>query len=84
MGLKDNGIANDVLVLPAVIVDEPPQKLETPAATEDAVARVGRVFVGDQAEFRRTDEWNAERRRKGPHIGQNWFYHEAAARLKSC
>ena len=37
-----------------------------------------------QAAVRRTDEWNAERRRKRLRIGQNSSCHEAAARLKSC
>ena len=37
----------------------------------------------DQAAIRRITQLNVERRRKGPRIGQNWFYHEAEARMKS-
>ena len=58
----DNIIPNYVLADPAVIVDEPLPKPETTAATEDAVARDARV-LRKQAAVRRTDEWNAERRR---------------------
>ena len=46
-------------------------------------AYYSRVFH-HQTAVRRTDEWNAERRRKRLRIGQNSFCHEAAARLKSC
>ena len=37
----------------------------------------------DQAAIRRINDLNIERKRKGPRISQNWFYHEAEARMKS-
>ena len=67
---------------PAEVIDEPPPRAEAVSATKDAGEANARI-LRDQAEVRRINELNIERRRKGPRIGQNWFYHEAEARLKS-
>ena len=56
---KKTFIPNDVFADPAAIVDQPPPKPETSAATEDAVARDARV-LRSQAVVRMTEEWNAE------------------------
>ena len=37
----------------------------------------------DAAARRRVDDANAERRKKGPRIGMNWFFQEAEARARS-
>ena len=64
VGLEYNIIPNDVLADSPVIADETLPKTETPAATEDAVARTH--ILHDQAAVRRNDEGNAERRQKRP------------------
>ena len=59
-----------------------PPKPEAVGPGEDAGEANARV-IRDQAAVRRVTELNVEHRRKGPRITQNWFYHEAEARLKS-
>ena len=82
VGLKDNLNPQDVLTEPVEVIDEPPPKAETAGATETAAETDARL-LRDQAAIRRVNDFNTERRRKGPRIGLNWFYHEAEARLKS-
>ena len=82
VGLKDNINPQDLLVEPAEVIDKPPPRAEAVGPTEDAGEANVRI-LRDQAAVRRINELNIERRRKGPRIGQNWFYHEAEARLKS-
>ena len=81
VGLKDNIDPNVLLADPAEIIDEPPPKPETVGTGEDA-AEVNARVLRDQAAVQRVKELNLERWRKGPRIRQNWFYHEAEARLK--
>ena len=84
MGLKDNINPHDLPVEPAEIIHDPPPKPEEVVTGENAGEANARV-LRDQAAIRRVNELNVERRRKGPRISQNWFYHEAAeAHLKSC
>ena len=71
-----------MLVAPAELLDEPYPKPEDPGIDENA-ADVASRTLRIAAANRRIDEYNEERRRKGPHIGHNWYYHEAEARLKS-
>ena len=80
VGLKDNINPQDLLVEPAEVIDEPPPRAESVGATEDAGEANARI-LRDQAPVRRINELNIERRKKGPRIGLNWFYHEAEARL---
>ena len=82
MGLKDNLNPQDVLAEPVEVIDEPPPSAETVGAMETAAETDARL-LRDQAAIRRVNDFNTERRRKGPRIGLNWFYHEAEARLKS-
>ena len=67
---------------PTEIIDDLPPKPEAVGHAEEAGEANARV-LRDQAAVRRVTELNVERRRKGPRISQNWFYHEAEARLKS-
>ena len=67
---------------PTEIIDDPPPKPEAVGYADDAGEANARV-LRDQAVVRRVNELNVERRRKDPRISQNWFYHEAEARLKS-
>ena len=82
MGLKDNINPQNLLVEPEEVIDEPPPRAEAVGTTEDAGEANARVLP-DQAAVRRINELNIERRRKGPRISKNWFFHEAEARLKS-
>ena len=82
VGLKDNINPQDLSVEPAEVIDDPPPKPEAVGNAEDAGEANARA-LRDQAAVRRITELNVERRRKGPRISQNWFYHEAEARLKS-
>ena len=61
---------------PAEIVDEPYPKPEAPGPNESAADLTNRNLRVAAAN-RRIDEYNLERRRKGPRIGHNWCYHEA-------
>ena len=70
VGLKDNLNPQDVLAEPVEVIDETPPKAETVGATETAAETEARV-LRDQAAVRRVNEFNIERRRKGPRIGLN-------------
>ena len=80
VGLNDNINPHDLLVDPAEIIDDPPAKPEAVVTGEDDGEANARV-LRDQAAIRRVNELNVERRRKGPIINQNWFYHEAVCNL---
>ena len=54
---------------------------EAPGIDENA-ADVANRNLRIAAANRRIDEYNEERRRKGPRISHNWYYHMAEARLK--
>ena len=82
VSLKDNISPGEVLVAPAELVDEPYSKPEAPGIDENAAGVANRTLRITAANIR-IDEYNQERRRKGPRIGHNWCYHEAEARLKS-
>ena len=79
--MKDNINPHDLLVEPTEVIDEPPPRPESVVEGEDAGAANARR-QRDQAAIRRITELNVEMRRKGPRISQNWFYHEAEARMK--
>ena len=82
VSLKENISPGEVLVAPAELVDEPYPKPEAPG-TDESAADVTNRNLRVAAANRRIDEYNQERRRKGPRIGNSWCYHEAEARLKS-
>ena len=82
VGLKDKINPQDILAEPVEIIDEPLSKPQTITTWEDA-AEANDRNLRDKAAVRRVTELNLERRRKGPRISQNWFYHEKEARLKS-
>ena len=82
VSLKGNISPGEVLVAPAELVDEPYPKPEAPGIDENA-ADIANRNLRVAAANRRIDEYNQERRRKGPRIGHNWCYYEAEARLKS-
>ena len=87
MGILDWAILpginpQDLLVEPAEVIDDPPPRAEAVGPAEDTGEANARVLQ-DQAAVRRINELNIERRRKGPRISQNWFYHEAEAQVKS-
>ena len=82
ISLKDNISLGEVLVATAELVEEPYPKPEAPGLDENGANIASRTPLNAAAN-RRIDEYNEERRRKGPHIGPNWYYHEAEARLKS-
>ena len=71
-----------MLVAPAELVDEPYPKPEAPGIDENA-ADIANRTLRVAAANRKIDEYHQERRRKGHHIGHNWWYHEAEERLKS-
>ena len=81
-GLNNKINPHDLLVEPTEVIDEPPPRPESVAEGEDAGAANARR-QRDQAAIRRITELNVEMRRRGPRISQNWFYHEAEARMKS-
>ena len=81
VSLKDIISPGEVLVAPAELVDEPYPKPEAPGIDENA-ADIDNRNLRVAAANRRIDEYNQERRRRGPRIGHNWYYHEAEARLK--
>ena len=66
---------------PEVFDDRPPkaENIGESESTTDVENRIKR----DEAEIRKTNEQNAESRKKGPKIGPNIFYHEADQRVKS-
>ena len=62
--------------------DDPPPRPETkpdPETQSETDDRLRR----DAAARRRVDEANVERRKKGPRMGMNWFFHGAEARARS-
>ena len=81
-GLKDNINPHNLLAKPTEVIDEPHPKPEAVFNGENAGAANSRI-LRDQAAIQRVNKPKVERRRKGPRISQNWFYHEAEARMKS-
>ena len=79
---KRQYLAGEVLFAPAESVDEIYPKLEAPGIDENAAEATNRTLQTAAAN-RRIDDYNEERRRKGPRIGHNWYFLEAEARLKS-
>ena len=81
LGIKDNFNMSDNLAEPSVVHDVPPPRPEMkpdPETKPQADDRHRR----DAAARRRVDGANVERRKKGPRIGMNWFFHEAEARAR--
>ena len=81
ISLTDNISSGEMIVAPAKLMDKPYPKLEAPGPSKseaDAANRNLRIAAAN----RRIDEYNEERRRKGPRIGHIWCYHETDARLK--
>ena len=60
----------------------PPRPERIPNESENETERNNRV-ARDQAEIRKVNEINIERRKKGSKLGQNIIYHEADQRVKS-
>ena len=82
LGIKDNFNVSDIVIEPGDVHDDPPPKPESRPETETQQESDDRIRR-DAAARRRVDETNAERRKKGPRIGMNWFFHEAEARARS-
>ena len=82
VSLKDNFSPGEVLVAPAELVDESYAKPEAPGTDENS-ADIANRNLRVAAINRSIDEYNQERRRKGPRNGHNWCYREAEARLKT-
>ena len=81
LGIKDNFNVSYIVVEPGEVHDDPPRPesrpdMETQQESDDRLRR-------DAAARRRVDQTNAERRKRGPRIGMNWFFHEAEARARS-
>ena len=79
LGTKDNFNVSDILVEPGASHDDQPPRPESrpdPETQPEADDRLRR----DGAARRRVDEANVERRKKGSHIGMNWFFHGTEAR----
>ena len=62
-----------MLVAPAELVDEFYPKLEAPGIDETAAEAANRTLQIAAAN-RRIDDYNEDRRRKGPRIGHNWYF----------
>ena len=82
LGIKDNFNVSDILVEPGDVHDDPPPRPESRPDPESQRELDDR-FRGDAVARRGVEEANAERRKKGPRIGMNWFFHEAEARTRS-
>ena len=83
INLREHCDPKDLLAGPAEVYDDPPPRPEKIPASENETERNNR-FARDQAEIRKVNEINIERRKKGHKLGQIIFYHEADQRVKSC
>ena len=68
---KENISPGEVLVTQANLVDELYPKPEAPGPSDDATEAANKNFR-NAATIMRMDEYNAERRCKGPRIGHGW------------
>ena len=75
-------VITNLLVDPAEVFNDPPPRPEKNPDLENDTERNNRIAL-DQAEIRKVNENIIERRKKGPKLGQNIFYHEADQRIKS-
>ena len=82
INLREHCDPKDLLADPAEVLDDPPPRPERIPESENETERKNRV-ARDQAEIRKTNEINIVRRKKGPKLGQNNFYHKADQRVKS-
>ena len=73
---------NVLVSKPAEVFDDLASKAERVGESE-STTDTENCIKRDQAEIRKTNEQNAERRKKGPKIGPYIFYHEANQRVKS-
>ena len=82
MSLKEKCDPNILLTDPAELHDDPPprpEQIPNSETAEEADSRTAR----NEAAIRRTNEANEERRKKGPKISPNVYYHESDAGIKS-
>ena len=82
VSLKENCDRNILLTDPAEVHDDPPprpEQIPNSETAEEADSRTAR----SEAAIRRTNEANEERRKKGPKLSLNVYFHEADARIKS-
>ena len=82
VSLKENCDPNILLTEPAEVHDDPPPRSEqipNSETAEEAESRTAR----NKAAIRKTNEANEERRKKGPKISPNVYYHEADASINS-
>ena len=80
--LREHCDPNVLLSEPAENFDDPPPKAEREGESESVTLAENRI-KRDQAEVRKTNEQNADRRKKGPKIGPNIYSHQADPRVKS-
>ena len=80
--LRERCDPNVLLSDPAEVFDDPSPKAENVGESESATDAESRIKL-DQAEVRKTNEQNADRRKKGSKIEPNIYYHEADQRVKS-
>ena len=80
--LKENCDPNILLTGPAAVHDDPPPRTE-PIPNSETTEEVDSRTARNEASLRKTNEANEERRKKGPKISPNVYYHEADARIKS-
>ena len=79
LGIKDSFNVSDIAVEPGDVHDDPLLNRSLGRTQQESDDRLRR----DAAARRRAEEANAERRKKSPRIGMNWFFHEAEARARS-
>ena len=82
VNLREHCNANILLSEPTEVFDDPPPRPERKGESETQIEEANRI-ARDQAEIRKTNEINEERKKKGPKIGPNVFFHEANQRIKS-
>ena len=82
VSLKENCDPNILLSEPATVHDDPPPKPE-PIPNSETAKEADNRTARNGAAVRKTNEANEERRKKGPKISPNVYYHKADARIKS-
>ena len=82
VNLREYCNANILLSEPAEVFDDQPPRPERKVESENQTEE-GNHIARDEAETRKTNEINEERRKKGPKDGPNVFFHEADQRIKS-
>ena len=78
----ENCDPNILLSDPATIHDDPPPKTE-PIPSLELMTKAENRIARNEAAVRKTNEANEERRKKGPKISPNVYYHKVDAGMKS-